>query len=103
MAFADSRPRRGEAPAKSQHRQEARLKPYRGVNVFLLAFTAYAKGFDSAYWLSFKQALQRGGNVKKGEKAQIHAAGLKTLLYQDITFMREDATTVPCTRGTTFV
>ena len=30
-------------------------KQYRGVNVFLLAFMAYAKGFGSSYWLSFKQ------------------------------------------------
>lgn len=44
-------------------------KPYRGINVFLLAFTAYAKGFESSYWLTFKQALERGGNVKKGEKS----------------------------------
>ena len=29
-------------------------KPYRGVNVFLLAFTAWAKGFESAHWLTFR-------------------------------------------------
>ena len=26
-------------------------KAYRGINIFLLAFTAYAKGYESAYWL----------------------------------------------------
>jgi antirestriction protein ArdC len=46
-------------------------KPYCGVNVFLLAFTAWAKGYDSSYWLSFKQAQERGGNVKKGEKSSM--------------------------------
>jgi antirestriction protein ArdC len=46
-------------------------KHYRGVNVFLLAFTAFAKGFQSAYWLTFKQALAAGGCVKKGEKSSI--------------------------------
>jgi antirestriction protein ArdC len=46
-------------------------KQYRGINVFLLAFTAYAKGYESAYWLTFKQARDRGGNVKKGEKASM--------------------------------
>jgi antirestriction protein ArdC len=44
-------------------------KPYRGVNVFLLAFTAYAKGYNSSYWLTFNQTKQRGGTVKKGEKS----------------------------------
>ena len=46
-------------------------KPYRGVNVFLLAFTAFAKGYASSYWLTFRQALAAGGAVKKGEKSSI--------------------------------
>jgi antirestriction protein ArdC len=38
-------------------------KPYRGVNVFLLAFTAYAHGYGSSYWLkncirTFRSARQ---------------------------------------------
>lgn len=46
-------------------------KPYRGVNVFLLAFTAYAKGYESSYWLTFNQAKAKGGAVKKGEKSSM--------------------------------
>lgn len=46
-------------------------KPYRGVNVFLLAMNAYAKGYGSSYWLTFQQAKERGGSVKKGEKASM--------------------------------
>ncbi len=46
-------------------------KPYRGVNVFLLAFSAFAKGYGSSYWLTFKQALAKGGAVKKGEKSSM--------------------------------
>ncbi|MEL7167744.1 MAG: ArdC-like ssDNA-binding domain-containing protein [Bacteroidota bacterium] len=44
-------------------------KPYRGVNVFLLAMTALAKGYDSPWWVTFRQAKERGGSVKKGEKS----------------------------------
>lgn len=44
-------------------------KPYRGVNVFLLAFTAWSQGYGSSYWLTFKQAKAKGGTVKKGEKS----------------------------------
>lgn len=44
-------------------------QPYRGVNVFLLAFAAFAKGYESPYWLTFQQAKQRSGAVKKGEKS----------------------------------
>ena len=44
-------------------------KNYRGVNVFLLAMTALSKGYDSPYWVTFRQAKERGGQVKKGEKS----------------------------------
>ncbi len=40
-------------------------REYRGVNVFLLS----AMGFSSRYWLSFKQAKERGGHVRKGERS----------------------------------
>lgn len=46
-------------------------KPYRGVNVFLLAITAYVKGFGSSYWLTYRQAKERGGNVRLHEKASL--------------------------------
>ena len=46
-------------------------KQYRGVNTFLLAFSAYARGYGSSYWLTFNQAKERGGNVRKGEKSSM--------------------------------
>jgi antirestriction protein ArdC len=48
-------------------------KEYRGVNVFLLAFTAFVRGYGSSYWLTFNQAKERGGNIKKGEKSSMVA------------------------------
>ena len=39
-------------------------KAYRGVNVFMLAF----QGYESPYWLTFKQSKKIGGTVKKGER-----------------------------------
>jgi antirestriction protein ArdC len=44
---------------------------YRGVNVFLLAFTSFAKGYGSSFWLTFNQAKERGGSVRKGEKSSM--------------------------------
>ena len=43
-------------------------RTYSGVNVPLLWLTADAKGYTSPLWLTFKQALDQGGNVRKGEK-----------------------------------
>lgn len=44
---------------------------YRGINVFLLAVTAWTKGYGSALWLTYKQAAARGGGVRKGEKSSM--------------------------------
>jgi antirestriction protein ArdC len=40
-------------------------KAYRGVNVFLL----HAMMYESPFWLTYKQAQELGGNVKRGEKS----------------------------------
>lgn len=44
-------------------------KKYRGINVFLLAFTAMEKGYSSNRWGTYKQIGERGGQVRKGEKS----------------------------------
>lgn len=44
-------------------------RPYRGVNVFLLHYTAHAKGYASPWWGTYRQIAERGGQVRKGEKA----------------------------------
>lgn len=46
-------------------------KHYRGINVFLLAVTAWAEGYDSPYWLTFKQAKDQHAHVRKGEKGSL--------------------------------
>jgi len=40
-------------------------KQYRGINALLLGSTDY----KSQFWVSFKQALDLGGHIKKGEKS----------------------------------
>jgi len=42
-------------------------EPYKGINVLMLWDAAQGAGFASPYWLTFKQALELGGNVRKGE------------------------------------
>jgi antirestriction protein ArdC len=43
-------------------------QPYQGVNVLVLWLTAFQKGYACPIWLTFKQAKEAGGFVKKGEK-----------------------------------
>lgn len=50
-------------------------KPYRGINVMLLWSTPFALPF----WLTFKQAQELGGTVRKGEK------GTAIVFYKQLT------------------
>ena len=45
--------------------------PYQGINVVMLWSTAVTKGYACPFWLTFKQAQQLGGNVKKGEHGEL--------------------------------
>jgi antirestriction protein ArdC len=42
-------------------------KPYRGVNVLMLWGEACAKGYACPIWMTYKQASELGGQVRKGE------------------------------------
>ncbi len=56
-------------------------RQYRGINVFLLA----SLGYGSAYWLAYKQAIERGGNVRRGEH------GTKVVFWKFDKYETEDA------------
>lgn len=45
--------------------------PYKGINVLMLWSAAVVKGYGSPTWLTFKQALELGGNVRKGEHGEL--------------------------------
>jgi antirestriction protein ArdC len=42
---------------------------YRGINILILWQAAEAAGYRSPYWMTFKQALEYGACVKKGERS----------------------------------
>jgi antirestriction protein ArdC len=42
---------------------------YRGINILILWAAAEAEGYRSAHWMTFKQAQEYGGCVRRGEKA----------------------------------
>jgi antirestriction protein ArdC len=43
-------------------------KPYQGINVIMLWGSAMEQGYSCPIWLTYKQAKEIGGQVKKGEK-----------------------------------
>ncbi len=45
--------------------------PYNGINIVMLWSAATGKGYSNSHWLSFKQTIELGGNVRKGEKGEL--------------------------------
>ena len=45
------------------------LKAYRGINRWLTLITQNIMGYNDPRWLTFKQAAEMGGHVRKGEKS----------------------------------
>ncbi len=71
--------------------------PYKGINVVMLWSAATVKGYACPLWLTFKQALELGGNVRKGETGEL-------VVYADrITRAATDARGEECEREIPFL
>jgi antirestriction protein ArdC len=58
-------------------------RPYRGINTVVLGMEAHCRGYASNQWLTFKQAQQLGGHVRKGERAS-------TIIYYEARMMEKN-------------
>ena len=45
--------------------------PYQGINTIMLWMAAVTNGYGSPHWFTFRQALELGGNVRKGEHGEL--------------------------------
>jgi antirestriction protein ArdC len=59
------------------------LKPYRGINVFLLG----CQGYASPYWLTYRQAGSLGGQVRRGQH------GTRICFWSPSTYSKENPET----------
>lgn len=46
-------------------------QPYNGVNVIMLWSEAVTQGYNNAVWITYKQATELGGQVRKGEHGSL--------------------------------
>jgi antirestriction protein ArdC len=46
-------------------------QPYSGINVVSLWASAFARNFTAPLWMTFRQALELGAHVRKGEKGSL--------------------------------
>jgi antirestriction protein ArdC len=76
--------------------------PYRGINVLVLWGVAVSRGYSAPLWLTYKQAQELGGQVRKGEKgSQVVYANTVTRSETDALSGEEVERQVPFLRGYT--
>ncbi len=71
---------------------------YRGINFIMLSLAAQAEGFTHPTWLTFKQAQELGGNVRKGQR------GTPIVFFKKLEVEAgegEEARSIPMLRGYT--
>lgn len=66
----------GQGASLSLPKNARTAKTYSGINILLLWEALLNRGFTACHWLTFKQALELGGSVRKGEKGN-------TVFYAD--------------------
>jgi len=74
---------------------------YRGINVIMLWASAMEYGFNSPLWITYKQALALGGQVRKGAKGAlvVYADSFKKIASDDKG--NDVETTIPFMKGYT--
>jgi len=61
----------GANPGPALPRNAVSGRAYSGINVLILWSAVIAGGYPTQGWLTFRQALDAGGNVRKGERGTI--------------------------------
>lgn len=76
--------------------------PYRGINTIMLWGAAMERGYRNPTWLTFRQAQELGGHVRKGEAGQlvVYASTLTRTETDDMTG-EENAREIPFLKGYT--
>ena len=67
-------------------------RAYSGINIILLWEALFSRHYSVNHWLTFKQALAIGGNVRKGERGT-------TVVYADSFVPKKTGQNVPDTAG----
>ena len=67
--------------------RNAQGKTYNGINVPLLWIAAHHAGYNCPQWMTYKQAAEKGGQVRKGEK------GTQIVFFKQLDISEQDAVT----------
>lgn len=76
--------------------------PYQGINVVMLWSAAMEKGYGAPVWMTFKQALEFGAHVRKGETGSLVVYADKIMRTEtDATTGEEAECAIPFMKGYT--
>jgi len=77
-------------------------QPYRGINIIMLWAAAIEQGFAAPIWMTYKQAAEFGGQVRKGEKGSlvVYANRITKTVTNETTGEDEEAA-IPFMKGYT--
>ncbi len=75
--------------------------PYKGINVIMLWSASVLKGHACPLWLTFKQAQELGGHVKKGERGELVVYADRITRTETDTKGEEQTREIPFMKGYT--
>ena len=95
-------------PWNAQHAAGRITKPlrfngqaYNGINILMLWSAAMEKDFAAPIWMTFRQAKELGGNVRKGEKGELVVYANKLTRTEENDHGEEIEHTIPYMKGYT--
>ena len=74
---------------------------YNGINILMLWSAAMEKDFSAPIWMTFRQAKELGGNVRKGEKGELVVYANKLTRTEENDRGEEVEQTIPFMKGYT--
>jgi antirestriction protein ArdC len=75
--------------------------PYKGIDVVMLWSAAVTKGYACPLWLTFKQAIELGGHVRKGEAGELVVYASSITRTETDGKGEETEREIPCMKGYT--
>ncbi len=75
-------------------------QPYNGINILMLWATAVERGFAAPIWMTYRQAIELGAHVRKGEKGSLVVyANTITRTELDVDTGKEEERDIPFMKG----
>ena len=76
-------------------------QPYNGINILVLWSTAVTRGYSAPIWMTYRQARELGGHVRKGEQGELIVYANKLVRTEENDQGEEIQQAIPFLKGYT--